>query len=89
MNKYIAEFIGSLFFMFVIIYTGNPLAIGLALTVCIIIASKISGGHFNPAVSVMMVAANKLPSTDLIPYVLAQIGGGLCAYEIYKRLPKK
>jgi glycerol uptake facilitator-like aquaporin len=34
----------------------------------------------------MMVAAGKLPSDDLLPYILAQIAGGLCALELYKRV---
>ena len=47
---------------------------------------NITGGNFNPAVSVMMVAAGKLPSADLLPYVLAQVTGGLAALELYKRV---
>ena len=35
---------------------------------------------------VMMVAAGKLPKNDLIPYILAQIAGGLAALELYKRV---
>ena len=89
MNKYIVEFLGSLFFMFVIISIGNPLAIGAALTICIIIGGSISSGNYNPAVSIMMVAAKKLPSSDLLPYILAQVAGGLCAYEISKRVALK
>ena len=34
----------------------------------------------------LLVAAGKLPSDDLFPYVLAQIAGGLCALELYKRV---
>ena len=45
-----------------------------------------SGGHFNPAISVMMVAMKKLSSNDLLPYILAQIAGGLAALELYKRI---
>jgi aquaporin Z len=86
MNKFVVEFLGTLFFLYVIIATGNPLAIGLALAVAIMVGGKISGGNFNPAVSVMMVAAGKLPRKDLLPYVVAQIAGGLTALELYKKL---
>ena len=34
----------------------------------------------------MMVAAGKLPTNDLIPYVVAQIAGGLAALQLYKRV---
>jgi len=40
----------------------------------------------NPAVSIVMAAAGKLPTTDLVPYCIAQILGGLVALEIYKRV---
>jgi len=86
MNKFIVEFLGTLFFLYVILATGNPLAIGLALTVAIMAGGKISGGHFNPAVSVMMAAGGKLPLKNLLPYVVAQVAGGLAALELHKRV---
>jgi aquaporin Z len=86
MNPIIVEFVGTLFFLYVIIATGNPLAIGAALTIAIIVGGAISGGHFNPAVTIMMAVANKLPRKEVIPYVLAQVAGGLAALEIYKRV---
>ena len=85
-NKLLAEFLGTMFFLYVILATGSALPIGLALAVAILTVGRYSGGNFNPAVSVMMVAAGKLPSDDLLPYVLAQIAGGLCALELYKRV---
>ena len=65
MNKYLVEFLGTLFFLYVILATGNALAIGAALAIAILVGGGISGGNFNPAVSVMMVAAGKLPKNDL------------------------
>jgi glycerol uptake facilitator-like aquaporin len=88
MQKYLVEFLGAVLFIYVILATGNPLAIGAALALIIMVASKISGGHINPAVSVTMAAAGKLPVNDLVPYCLAQILGGLVALEIYKRVNK-
>jgi len=85
MYKYLVEFLGTIFFVYVILATGNPLAIGAALSLTILLASNISGGHINPAVSITMAAAGKLSTSDLIPYILAQTFGGLVALEIYKR----
>ena len=84
-NKFLVEFLGTLFFLYVIISTGNALAIGGSLALAIYLGGKISGGNYNPAVSVMMVVAGKLPKQDLIGYILAQILGGLAAFELYKR----
>lgn len=85
MQKYLAEFLGSLFFMYVILATGNPIAIGAALTLAVLLASNISGGHINPMVSLVMASAGKLNTNDLIPYMVAQVLGGLVGLEIYKR----
>jgi aquaporin Z len=85
MQKYLVEFIGAILFVYVILATGNPLAIGASLALIIMMVSSISGGHINPAVSITMAAAGKLPVTDLVPYCLAQILGGLVALELYKR----
>jgi len=85
MYNYLAEFLGTLFFIYIILATGNPIAIGAALTFVILLIGNISGGHVNPAVSVIMASAGKLPVNDLIPYVISQILGGLVALEIYKK----
>ena len=86
MNKYIAEFLGTALFLYVILAIGSPIAVGLALTLVIIMVGRVSGGHFNPAVSVMMAVAGRLSMKDLLPYVLAQVSGGLVALEMFKRL---
>ena len=85
MYKYLVEFLGTAFFFYIILATGNPIAIGAALTFVILLVSNISGGHINPAVSITMASAGKLPINDLVPYCVSQILGGLVALEIYKR----
>ncbi len=86
MQKYLVEFIGTLFFLFTILATGNPLAIVAALYIAIMVGGSISGGHFNPAVSVMMTFAGKLSKKDLPMYLLSQILGGLSAYYLFSIL---
>ena len=86
LNKLLAEFLGTMFFLYVILATGDAVAIGLALMIVIFILGKVSGGNFNPAVSVMMAMAGKLSMKDLAPYVVAQVLGGLAALELYKRV---
>lgn len=85
MQKYLVEFLGAILFVYVILATGNPLAVGATLAIIILLASSSSGGHINPAVSIVMASAGKLPVADLVPYCLAQVLGGLVALEIYKR----
>jgi len=85
MYNYLAEFLGTLFFVYVILATGNPLAIGITLALVILLLTKSSGGHVNPAVSIVMASVGKLNMNDLLPYIIAQILGGLTAVQIYKR----
>jgi glycerol uptake facilitator-like aquaporin len=86
MIKYLVEFLGTLFFLFTILASGNAFAIGLALAIAILVGGPISGGNFNPAVSVMMTVAGKLSKKDLLPYILAQVAGGLTALQLKKVL---
>jgi aquaporin Z len=86
LNKYLVEFLGTLFFVYIILATGNAIAIGAAMAIIVMIGGSISGGNFNPAVSVAMVAAGRLSSSELLPYILAQTFGGLIALELFKRV---
>jgi aquaporin Z len=83
-NKYLVEFLGTLFLVFVIFATGNYLAIGAALAIAVLMGGAISGGAFNPAVSIAMMYAGKMPRSDLIPYIVAQIAGGLAGFELFQ-----
>ena len=86
MNKYLVEFLGTMFLMFVILSIGEALPIGLALTIAIYLGGTISGGHFNPAVSVAMAFGNKISMNELLPYVGAQVVGALVALQLSKML---
>lgn len=85
MYTYLAEFLGTLFFVYVIVATGNPLAIGAALALTILLTSNISGGHINPAVTIVMATAGKLNVNEIVPYILSQVFGGLVALQVYNR----
>ena len=47
MNRYLVEFVGTAFFVYVISATGNPLAIGASFALLMLLASNISGGCCN------------------------------------------
>ena len=87
-QKYLAEFVGTMFFLLVILSTGGEALVGAALAIAIMVVGKVSGGHLNPAVTVMMAVAKKMNSNDVLPYIVAQVAGGLVALELHKRLRK-
>ena len=86
LNKYLVEFLGSIFFIYVILATGNPLASGAALALAILFTRNISGGYINPTVTITMAAAGQITNVEILPYCIAQILGGLVALELYKRI---
>jgi aquaporin Z len=86
MYAYLVEFLGTFFFLFIILYTGNALMIGLALALAIMVGGPISGGNFNPAVTIMMASSGKLPVGKVIPYIIMQVAGGLAALSLYKMI---
>jgi aquaporin Z len=65
--------------------SGSPvlivasLAFGLALLAGLYAFGEVSGGHYNPAVSLAMFVAGRLPSGDLVSYWIAQFAGGILA----------
>jgi glycerol uptake facilitator-like aquaporin len=86
MYNYLAEFIGTLFVVYVVLATGNPLAIGAAYALSMLLTVNLSGGHINPAITIIMASLGKIETNDIIPYVLAQIFGALVGLELFKRV---
>jgi aquaporin Z len=89
MRKYVVEMIGTFFLVFTVGMTviGHkpddgvipPLAIGSALMVMIFAGGHISGGHFNPAVTLGFWLRGRCDTKDAGPYMLAQVVGGVLA----------
>ena len=63
-------------------FVGVALAFGLTVLTGAYAFGHISGGHFNPAVSLGLVAGGRFPARDLLPYWVAQVLGGLLAAAV-------
>jgi len=87
MLEYLAEFIGTFIFLFVIITTTNPFLIGLTLSAMIVMCSKFSQCHFNPAVSFMMFFNKKIDITKLIIYIAIQMFAGFSVFIFRSTIP--
>ena len=85
MTRYLTEFIGTFFLVLtvgLVILLEAPLgaiAIGSALMVMVYMGGHISGGHYNPAVSLAAGFAGKLGKRELLPYWIAQLLGAIVA----------
>jgi aquaporin Z len=94
MKKYIAEFIGTFWLVFAgcgsaifaaafpdvgIGLAGVSLAFGLTVLTMAFAIGHISGCHLNPAVSIGLWIGGRFNAKDLIPYIIAQVAGGIAA----------
>jgi aquaporin Z len=91
-RKYLAELVGTFLFMtigyasFAALGAASapsllvvPFSFGLGLLAAIVAVGHISGGHFNPAVTVAAVLDGRTSTQDAIGYILAQVVGAVAA----------
>lgn len=94
MKKYVAELFGTFWLVFGgcgsaifaaafpelgIGFTGVALAFGLTVLTMAYAVGHISGGHFNPAVSLGLWAGGKFSASELVPYIISQLMGAILA----------
>ena len=94
MKKMIAEFIGTFWLVFGgcgsallaagfpdlgIGFVGVSLAFGLTVVTMAYAIGHISGAHLNPAVTIGCLVGGRMPGKDVLPYIIAQILGGIVA----------
>ena len=97
MKKATAEFIGTFWLVFGgcgsavlaakfpdtgIGFLGVALAFGLTVLTMAYAVGHISGGHFNPAVTVGLYTARRIPAADVAPYVIAQLLGAIAGAAV-------
>lgn len=82
MKRLIMELLGTFFLVLTIAITGNALAAGLMLMAWIYIGAYVSGGHYNPLVTLAVKLTGRLSWRELFSYWGAQILGGIAAYTV-------
>jgi aquaporin Z len=97
LSKVSAEFLGTLWLVFGgcgsavlaaafpnvgIGFAGVALAFGLTVLTGAYALGPVSGGHFNPAVSIGLWAGGRFPGSQLLPYIIAQVAGGIAGAAI-------
>ena len=99
-KKYIAEFIGTFFLLFVgtgaiiinqlaqnaLGHIGIALVFGFVIVVLIYACGHISGAHFNPAVTLSFFAVGKFSPHQVVPYIISQLLGALSASAVLRLL---
>jgi aquaporin Z len=87
MKKYLVEFIGTFFLVLTVGMTVidpgagalAPLAIGSALMIMVYAGGHVSGGHYNPAVTLAVWLRGRCPAADVPGYWISQIIGAFAA----------
>jgi len=85
MRNYLTEFIGTFFLCLTVgmtVLSGSdlaPLAIGSSLMIMVYMGGHISGGHYNPAVSLAALLRGALPTSQFLPYLVSQLLGAVAA----------
>jgi len=95
MKNYLTEFVGTFFLVLTIgltVLQGSqfaPLAIGASLMIMVYAGGHVSGGHYNPAVSLAAMLRGALPKSEYLPYVVSQLlGATIAAWIAYVILGK-
>ena len=87
MKKYLVEFIGTFFLVLTVGMTVidpgagalAPLAIGSALMIMVYAGGHVSGGHYNPAVTIAVWLRGRCPTSDVPAYLGAQVAAAIVA----------
>ena len=94
MKKLMAEFIGTFMLVSAVCGAGAlrlndlpygfaALAVGITVMVMAFAVGHVSGGHFNPAVTIGLVVGGRHPASDAVGYVVAQVLGGTAAAIVW------
>jgi aquaporin Z len=76
------EFLGTSLLVGAVSFTGAPLLIVSALAIAIALGGKISGGHFNPAVTAWALASGKIGQAKAVGYILAQLSAAVFIWVV-------
>lgn len=69
----LVEFLGTSLLIGAVSFTGVPVLIIAALAIAIGLGGKISGGHFNPAITAWALLSGKIGQAKAMSYILAQL----------------
>jgi aquaporin Z len=91
-RKYAVEAIGTFFLVFTVAVSAlsgsafTPLAAGAVLMVMIYAGGHISGGHYNPAVTIAALVRHRIGLADAVGYWIAQLAAGLIAAVVARAI---
>lgn len=86
MNTAVVEFFGTALLLSAVAFTGDSLLTVAAFAAAIALGGKVSGGHFNPATTLLQYASGKVSQTRALTYVVAQVSAAIAVFGLSKVL---
>lgn len=81
-NPAVVEYLGTSLLIGAVSFTSAPLLIISALAIAIYLGGKISGGHFNPAVTAWALLSGKISQAKALTYIIAQLGAAVTIWVL-------
>lgn len=85
----LVEFLGTFFLVLTLAASGNPVAIALVYIVMVYVGAHVSGGQYNPALTIGLLSVGKLKAKKAFGYIVAQFLGGCVAIGVFMFLGGK
>lgn len=82
MKHYVIEALGTFFVVLAVSLTENPIAIGFMYLSMLYLGARISGAHYNPAITQALWLRGKFPTRYILPYAASQCFGALLAIAL-------
>lgn len=79
MKHYVIEFLGTFFVVLAVSLTENPMAIGLMYLAMLYVGARVSGAHYNPAITQALWLRGRFGTHHLPGYMIAQLLGAMAA----------
>lgn len=84
MNAPLVEFFGTALLLAAVAFTGDGLMVVAALATAIFLGGKVSGGHFNPAITLLQYASGKIGQQRALMYIGAQVAAAATVFGLSK-----
>ena len=86
MNAPLVEWAGTTLLLSAISFIGTPIAIAGALLIAILVGGSVSGGHFNPAVTLWSYLSGKIDGRTSVLYIFSQVSAAVTVLFLKKMM---
>jgi glycerol uptake facilitator-like aquaporin len=78
----LVEFLGTSLILAAVAFTSNPIFVMSAIALALGLGGKVSGGHFNPAVTALQLASGKIGQQKALTFMMSQFGAAAFVWVV-------